>query len=129
MKRWILAALPLLALVLACQSTTRGVDYPRPYVANGVEVEVKGVLKLSTKFHGVYGSATNVSAGELDSVTVTFDVLDAQGARVGTAKATTEDLGPGQTWKFQAKFARQVDDVVTVLKGNVWVDTGGALPR
>ncbi len=53
---------------------------------------------------GISGTATNNSGRDFRTCMLSFDVLDATGAKVSSALASTIGLKAGQTWRFQATF-------------------------
>ena len=50
----------------------------------------------------ISGTFTNNSDAEVSYVQVSFRLLDAEGAQIGTAYANTNNLPAGGTWKFEA---------------------------
>jgi len=89
----------------ACATTSRShLSLPTPAVVNDVRVEITGVLRAGA-FGGVagfQGLATNTSSEPLQFCTVTLDLADAAGVKVGQAMATTQHIAPGGSWKFDA---------------------------
>jgi hypothetical protein len=81
---------------------------PAPMDQAGVHVVVEGAYFTGGDYFtagtlsGLYGTATNVTARDMTSVFINFDLLDGQGAKIGTAITSTTDLDAGRTWKFQA---------------------------
>jgi hypothetical protein len=55
----------------------------------------------------VVGTARNDCTVVLGSAYVEFTIFDITGAQVGTAIDSTENLGPGVTWRFKAQVADQ----------------------
>lgn len=54
--------------------------------------------------YSVTGTFTNTSGKELSYVQVSYRMLDADGAQVGTAWANTTNLPDGSAWKFDAMY-------------------------
>lgn len=50
----------------------------------------------------ISGTFTNNSGTEVSYVQVSYRLLDAEGAQIGTAYANTNNLPAGGTWKFEA---------------------------
>ena len=50
----------------------------------------------------ISGTFTNNSDAEVSYVQVSYRLLDAEGAQIGTAYANTNNLPAGGTWKFEA---------------------------
>jgi hypothetical protein len=81
---------------------------PAPFDQSGVRVVVNGGYFVGGDYltpgtlSGIYGTATNMTARAMSSVFINFDLLDAEGAKIGTAITSTTDLDAGQSWKFQA---------------------------
>lgn len=50
----------------------------------------------------ISGTFTNNSDAEVSYVQVSYRLLDAEGAQIGTAYANTNNLSAGGTWKFEA---------------------------
>lgn len=93
----------LLAIAAACQGTG-GIELPEPYESNGLNVEVEGLYKQGFTVVGISGIAENVSGKDITSCFLSFDVVDADGIKVGDAFASTQGLRAGQKWRFQALF-------------------------
>lgn len=78
---------------------------PAPAVVHDVRVEVTGLLRqggLGGGIAGFRGEARNQSRETLKFCTVTLELLDSSGAKIGNALATTQHLAPGVPWKFDA---------------------------
>lgn len=60
----------------------------------------------------VKGIAINQSAEKLPQASIRFKAYDSTGAVVGEALAIQGDLGPGETWSFDAPVVGNVDHVV-----------------
>ncbi len=108
------------------------VEFPPPYEENGVHVRLYGVLV--NRWGGVAafpGVAKNTSGQDLASVTLTFGLYDADGAKVGQAIAITSDLKKDDVWKFQATVIGQHTSVrfKRVKPGRVQVILASALRR
>lgn len=107
-------------LVSACAAIPSNLDLPSPAVVHDVRVEVTGVLRhggIGGGVAGFRGVATNLGDETLSFCTVTFELLDPTGAKIGNAMATTQHLAPGVPWKFDAYNAgtiRTTLDRVTI---------------
>lgn len=89
----------------SCAGMQSRLDLPAPAVLHDVRVEVTGVLRqggFGGGIAGFRGVAINKSSETLKFCTVTFELLDPSGAKVGSALATTQHLAPGVPWKFDA---------------------------
>lgn len=105
MKQAIFAASVAATLAASCATVPANLDLPAPAVLHDVRVEVTGVLRQSGIGGGIAGFrgvATNVSDEPFSFCTVTFDLFDPTGAKVGEAMAFTQHLAPGVPWKFDA---------------------------
>ena len=75
-----------------------------------VEYDVNGLVLLKQTLHGKMDESSIVITGEvinrrgykLSLVSISFDLLDESGARVGTAADVISSLGAGDTWRFKA---------------------------
>ena len=54
--------------------------------------------------YSITGTFTNATGRELSYVQVTYRMLDADGAQIGTALANTNNLPDGSAWKFDAMY-------------------------
>lgn len=97
-------ALTLLLGAVSCLSPTPRTELPAPYERNGVRVSIQGFYKQGISVVGLTGTAENVSGKDLSVCSLSFDVVDADGVKVGDAIATTQGLTAGQKWRFQAVF-------------------------
>ena len=86
----------------ATPSWALNLDLPAPFEDGGLEVSVEGSYMQGRSFVGFRGSARNVSGKDLTMCSITFDIVDSSGAKVGDAIAHTQSLRSGQTWRFQA---------------------------
>lgn len=81
------------------------VALPAPYAERGIRIVVDGLWRDQFgNVLGISGTATNESSRNLKTCMITFDILDASGAKVSSAVASTIGLNAGQTWRFQATF-------------------------
>ncbi len=98
--------LSIVVLALAsCSILPMHLDLPAPAVVHDVRVELTGVLRrggIGGRIAGFRGVATNTSEETLRFCTITFELLDPAGAKIGNAMATTTHLAPGVVWKFDA---------------------------
>lgn len=70
----------------------------------------------SCKISGVY---TNKAGKDLNYVQVSYNLFGADGNRIGTALANTNNLADGGTWKFEAFGSAAVDEVASYKIGDV----------
>lgn len=61
----------------------------------------------------ITGTFANNSDEEISYVQVSYRLLDADGAQIGTALANTNNLPAGGSWKFEAVGLEGVDDVAS----------------
>lgn len=61
----------------------------------------------------ITGSFTNNSSEEVSYVQLSYRLLDADGAQIGTAYANTNNLPAGGTWKFEATGFQPLSDVAS----------------
>jgi hypothetical protein len=98
------------------------VALPKPSTESGVFVSVDGLLYNAGDIMGISGVAKNITASDLQSCTIFFDVLDSSGAKVATASDTTIGLKAGQVWRFQAVMGTVASvPVVSIELGSVTV--------
>lgn len=88
----------------ACVLPSPKIDLPAPYEQDGLQISVDGFYKIGTSYVGLTGTAQNVSGKDLTMCSITFDIVDSMGAKVGDAIANTQGLRAGQEWRFQALF-------------------------
>ncbi len=100
------ALVPLLFMAgCAVQPLQPKISLPTPYTQGVLSITVDGLYRDGNgTVIGVSGIATNVAGQDLTSCTITFDVLDATGAKVSSAIAVTNGLKAAQNWRFQATF-------------------------
>lgn len=102
------ALLSLAALAGACATSSNVVDPADPAAPTSVKapdlelVEGWGWERGDFGVRYIAGSVKNNSDRKMEYVQVTFRLLDASGAQVGSTLANTTDLAPGGVWKFQA---------------------------
>jgi len=77
---------------------------PAPYTQQGIQVTVDGFYRQGMSIVGLSGIAENVGSRSWSVCTISFDVMDAEGVKVGDAVAFTNGLAVGQKWRFQAAF-------------------------
>jgi hypothetical protein len=114
----------LLLAAVSCHAPEPTLDMPRPYQRSGVRVILKELYKMGDNVAGVTGEAENVSGATIKSCTLNFVVLDFHDLKVSDARATRENIEPGEHWTFQAlfttpftsEFDRVVSDQVVVKK-------------
>ena len=61
----------------------------------------------------ISGTFTNNSDAEVSYVQVSYRLLDAEGAQIGTAYANTNNLPAGGTWKFEALGVEPLSSVAS----------------
>lgn len=61
----------------------------------------------------ISGTFTNNSDAEVSYVQVSYRLLDAEGAQIGTAYANTNNLPAGGTWKFEAMGLEPLSSVAS----------------
>ena len=94
-------------VISGCATTEQGpkVALPAPYEKHDVAVTVDSLLTDSNgDVWGLSGTATN-EGSDLATCMLTFDIMDASGAKVGDAIASIEGLRSNQTWRFQATIS------------------------
>lgn len=81
---------------------------PAPKTLNGVRVEAKGLISPSYVYlarngpTGVWGTVTNTTSEPFGLCMVFLELFDVGGAKIADAAATTQNLGAGVTWRFEA---------------------------
>ena len=81
------------------------ISMPAPYTDKGLSVTVNSLWKDGNgTVVAITGIATNISAQDFTSCTISLDVLDASGVKVSSADASIDGLKVGQKWRFQALF-------------------------
>ncbi len=91
------------------------IQLPAPAVVHDVQVEVTGVLRtggIDGGIAGFRGVATNQSREALQFCTITFELLDPFGAKIGNALASTQHLASGVAWKFDAYNAGTIETTI-----------------
>ncbi len=72
-------------------------------------------LQTESGFSSVVGTVSNTTDKAVENLaTITFDVLDASGANIGTCVDTTETVDAGGKWAFEAGCLAEVDADSTV---------------
>ncbi|MEG2210926.1 MAG: FxLYD domain-containing protein, partial [Raoultibacter sp.] len=66
--------------------------------------------------YGVSGAFTNVTDKEIGYVQISYSLLDAEGAQVGTVLANTSNLGAGAVWKYEAMGSASGNATVVSFK-------------
>lgn len=64
----------------------------------------------------VFGTVTNKATYAIANITLTFNLFDATGNRVGTARASrpeSKPIAPGEQWQYQATYSGDDGDKVT----------------
>ena len=124
MKLRALRCLLLVAFAVpACKfADTSTIVIPPTFVRDQMEVEVTRARRAFGQYSGVEGYVTNLSDSRVESCTVTFDGLDRQARRIGTASATSGPIEPAGVWSFMARFSEiALGDLHSVLPGGVQV--------
>lgn len=105
-RRRLLAAFSLAAVGTACapiaQYAQPKIKLPEPSTHDGLLVRVDGLLFLGYGVAGVRGVVENTTWNTFRSVSLNFDLLNAEGIKVGYAMAATNGLAHIQKWAFQA---------------------------
>ena len=101
----LLTTLIAAVFLLASCATGPQIAFPQPYSEQGIRVVVTGYYAVDDgSVLGISGTATNESGRNFRTCMLSFDVLDATGAKVSAAIASTIGFTAGQTWRFQATF-------------------------
>ncbi|MEG0845000.1 MAG: FxLYD domain-containing protein [Raoultibacter sp.] len=66
--------------------------------------------------YGVSGTFTNLTDKEIGYVQITYSLLDADGAQVGTSLANTSNLAAGGIWKYETVGTTSGDAVAVSFK-------------
>lgn len=74
------------------------------YYESGIGLTDVGFTESEYGNLSLTGTATNTTDSELSYVQISVAFLDASGAQVGTSMANTNNLAPGQRWKWEAMF-------------------------
>jgi hypothetical protein len=109
MRIFFAAAIALVSstMLASCASNTHGaIRLPQPFQDQGVKVVVDRVYYEGTSVGGVTGVATNTTAKQMGTLVLYLDVVDAKGARISQAVASTYSLAPGEPWRFEADFVK-----------------------
>lgn len=69
--------------------------------------------------YSITGKLTNNTDKKLSYLQITYILKDAEGAQVGTAYATTNDLAAGGVWKFSAASTVAPDKVATFERSEI----------
>lgn len=90
MKRFALAA------ILAVAATAALAD-------DALQItDLRGAIEPGGVTGYITGIATNTSGKRIEDATIAIQLLDANGAIIGTTSASTAAIAPGQQWKFRA---------------------------
>lgn len=96
--------LAVLLAAPACVLPRPKIDLPAPYEQDGLRISVDGFYRRGMSYVGLTGTAENVGSKDYTTCSITFDIVDSMGAKVGDAIAHTQGLRAGQEWRFQALF-------------------------
>ena len=95
---------------------------PGAQTIDEVRVQVTGVRRSHTRYFGLVGEAVNLGQTPVSRLTAVYEVLNAQGALIGQARADRTNLAPGETWVFEAEFSSAgVTAVSSVMPGRIKV--------
>lgn len=117
------SASALLVALAACHAPTRPyLDMPPPTEAQGVRVELQGLVRRTTKLLGLYGEVENTNGRRVETCSIRYQVLDQWGDRVARTEARLGPLEPGEKRGFEARFEESnVTSAATVLAGQLHV--------
>lgn len=111
-----LTSILLLALAACHAPTAPYVSMPPPITEQGVRVELKGLVRRTTKLLGLYGEVENTNGRAVETCSIRYDVLDSWGTHVARTEAKLGPLEPGERRQFEARFEESnVTSVATVL--------------
>lgn len=91
-----------------------------PVTSNGITVQLSGfevgpnLVRL-----GINGTATNTRLTSARMVALTIEVLDGSGVKVAEAMAITQNISPGQSWRFMAPMNPPLNGLSSVTLGKV----------
>ena len=96
-----------MCLVGCAETQTDGGNLP------GEELQILSHSMTTHEFTGgmpestavVRGRAQNVSNSTINFASIAVNYYDKNGDLIGTASATRQNLGPGEIWDFNVKFA------------------------
>lgn len=104
----VIALLLTVTLTSSCATSAfnQRIQLPKPYVDNGILVEVNGTYSSDAGFtiQGISGIATNLTDNTLNMCAIYLEVIGPSGARVSEAVAVTNHLNARERWQFQATF-------------------------
>ncbi len=67
----------------------------------------------------ICGTFTNTSGKEFSSISVSYNLYDADGNQIDTASAYTSNLADGGTWKFEAISLKSLDEIASYTLADV----------
>ena len=104
----VIVLLLIVSLTSSCITSAfdHKIQLPKPYMDNGILVEINGVYSSDGGFmiQGISGTATNLTDNILSMCAIYLEVIGPSGARVSEAVAVTNHLNPRERWQFQATF-------------------------
>lgn len=67
----------------------------------------------------ICGTFTNTSGKEFSSISVSYNLYDADGNQIDTASAYTSNLADGGTWKFEAISLKSLEEIASYKLADV----------
>lgn len=85
------------------------------------EYEISGeTLDDSNEYYAVItGTFTNNSDEELSTISITYNLYDADGTQIGNAYASASNVAPGSSWAFEATSSVEPSEVASFERGDV----------
>lgn len=85
------------------------------------EYEISGeTLDDSNEYYAVItGTFTNNSDEELSTISITYNLYDADGIQIGNAYASASNVAPGSSWAFEATSSVEPSEVASFERGDV----------
>ena len=91
-----------------CATTPRSdIRLPDTTFRDGVRLEVTGLNRVAGQYTAVTGEVSNTSAQTV-GCSISFNVIGQQGTTVAQATAEVDNLAPGETRKYRARFVKSV---------------------
>ena len=112
-----LFSLCVLLLLTSCiQMTPTYITLPGPARRDDVTATVNRAVRAPYGYVGFRGAVMNESERVLPECRITIRVFDHEMNPIGRARATVEDLQPGESRDYYAKFSRTLKIVRTVYE-------------
>ena len=85
------------------------------------EYEISGeTLDDSNEYYAVMTvTFTNNSDEELSTISITYNLYDADGTQIGNAYASASNVAPGSSWAFEATSSVEPSEVASFERGDV----------